>query len=118
MLWKSAKHRCTPYDSSAPIKHLFKRTDDAQDLASDARNPYQETHLIGFAYDLIFHTAVLNDACRDWQWLPDASKTWEHFKLHYVDAHTELQEMQSAAQELNYGSGIVNHANTMDTIGI
>eukprot|EP00957_Ditylum_brightwellii_P146529 11155807-Ditylum_brightwellii.AAC.1 len=26
--------------------------------------------------------------------------------------------MQSVAQELNYGTGIVNHANTMDTIGI
>eukprot|EP00957_Ditylum_brightwellii_P107823 8225090-Ditylum_brightwellii.AAC.2 len=88
---------CTPYDPSAPIKHLFKRIDDAQDLASDARNSYQEAQLIGIAYDLIFCTSVLNDACRDWRRLPDASKTWEHFKLHYADAHTELQEMQSVA---------------------
>eukprot|EP00957_Ditylum_brightwellii_P140435 10699875-Ditylum_brightwellii.AAC.1 len=57
MLQKSAKHMRTPYDPSAPIKHLFKRIDDAQDLATDARNPYQEAQLIGIAYDLIFRTA-------------------------------------------------------------
>eukprot|EP00957_Ditylum_brightwellii_P190777 14523618-Ditylum_brightwellii.AAC.1 len=57
MLQKSAEHILTPYDPSAPMEHLFKRIDDAQDLATDARNLYQEAQLIGIAYDLIFCTA-------------------------------------------------------------
>eukprot|EP00957_Ditylum_brightwellii_P204563 15339819-Ditylum_brightwellii.AAC.1 len=118
MLRTSAENMRTPYDPSVPIEQLFKRINAAQDLATDTRNPCQEAQLVRIAYNLIFHMAVLNDACKEWRRLPNANKIWGHFKLHFANACTELQEMQSAAQELNYGTGIVNHADTMDLIGI
>eukprot|EP00957_Ditylum_brightwellii_P110650 8438730-Ditylum_brightwellii.AAC.1 len=55
---------------------------------------------------------VLNNVCKEWRRLPDANKTWENFKLHFADVHTELQEMQSTVQELNYSAGIMNNVET------
>eukprot|EP00957_Ditylum_brightwellii_P084638 6436262-Ditylum_brightwellii.AAC.1 len=96
---------------------MSKRLDGAQGLATGARNPYQEAQLVIIAYDLNVCTAVLNNACKEWRHLPDANKTWANFKLFYADAHTKLQEMQSAAQELHYSTGIINNAET-ETYGI
>eukprot|EP00957_Ditylum_brightwellii_P080953 6157949-Ditylum_brightwellii.AAC.2 len=107
----------TSYDPTVPIEQMFKHLDDAQDLATDARNPYQEAQLVTIAYDLIFCTTVLNDAYKEWQRLPNANKTWANFKLFFVDAYTKLQEMQRAAQELHYSAGIINNAET-ETYGI
>eukprot|EP00957_Ditylum_brightwellii_P164872 12552581-Ditylum_brightwellii.AAC.1 len=118
MLQTSNKRMCTPYDPSVPIEQMFKQVDMGQDLATDARNPYNKGQLIGMVYDLIFCTGVLNDSCKEWQRFPDATKTWENFKLHFTDAHTELQDMQSAAQELNYSAGIVNNMETEIEYGI
>eukprot|EP00957_Ditylum_brightwellii_P210749 15365349-Ditylum_brightwellii.AAC.1 len=50
----------------------------------------------------------------EWHRLPDANKMWQSFKLNFENAHTELQEMQSAAQYLNYGAGIM--ANVLKTL--
>eukprot|EP00957_Ditylum_brightwellii_P191115 14551786-Ditylum_brightwellii.AAC.1 len=72
---------------------MFKQVDMGQDLATDARNLCNKGQRIGIAYDLIFCTGVLNDACKEWRRFPDATKNWENFKLHFANAHTELQEM-------------------------
>eukprot|EP00957_Ditylum_brightwellii_P123924 9446087-Ditylum_brightwellii.AAC.1 len=108
----SNKRMRTPYDPSIPIEQMFKQIDTGYDLATDARNPYNEGQLIGISYGLIFCTGVLNNACKECRQFPDATKTWENFKVHFANAHTELQEMQSAAQELNYSAGIVNNVET------
>eukprot|EP00957_Ditylum_brightwellii_P097486 7424732-Ditylum_brightwellii.AAC.2 len=108
----------TSYNPSIPIKHMFKQIDAGQDLATDTRNQYNKGQLIGIAYDLIFYTGVLNNVCKEWRQFLDTTKTWENFKVHFADAHTELQEMQSAAQELNYGAGIVNNMETETEYGI
>ena len=104
MLRTSAEKMRTPYNPAAPIEEMFKQIDEANDLALDANSPYQDRQLVNIGYDLVFRSAVLNDACRAWKRLPDASQTWAQFKLHFSEAHDEMQEMQTAAQEMGYAT--------------
>eukprot|EP00957_Ditylum_brightwellii_P169540 12903740-Ditylum_brightwellii.AAC.1 len=69
----------TPYNPAAPIEEMFKQIDEANNLAFDANSPYQDRQLVNISYDLVFRSAVLNDACRTWKQLPDASQTWAQF---------------------------------------
>eukprot|EP00957_Ditylum_brightwellii_P121012 9228811-Ditylum_brightwellii.AAC.1 len=104
MLCTSAKKMRTPYNPAAPIKEMFRQIDEANDLALDANSPYQDIQLVNIRYDLVFRSAILNDACQAWKRLPDTSQTWAQFKLHFSEAHNEMQEMQTAAQEMGYAA--------------
>eukprot|EP00957_Ditylum_brightwellii_P044199 3353918-Ditylum_brightwellii.AAC.1 len=46
MLRTSTKKMRTPYNLAAPIKEMFKEIDEANKLALDANNPYQDRQLV------------------------------------------------------------------------
>eukprot|EP00957_Ditylum_brightwellii_P066017 5006907-Ditylum_brightwellii.AAC.1 len=74
---------------------MFQQIDKANDLAIDANSPYQDRQLVNIGFDLVFRSAVLNNAYHAWKHLPDASQTWAQFKLHFSEAHNKMQEMQT-----------------------
>eukprot|EP00957_Ditylum_brightwellii_P171943 13090841-Ditylum_brightwellii.AAC.1 len=94
----------SPYNPAAPMEEVFQQINEANDLAQDANSPFQDRQLVNIGYDLVFHSGVLHDACRIWKRLPDATQTWPQFKLHFSKAHDEMQEMQTAAQEMGYAA--------------
>eukprot|EP00957_Ditylum_brightwellii_P202281 15329441-Ditylum_brightwellii.AAC.1 len=61
-----------------------------------------------------YSTTRAKNCCNSWT-LPRPGKT---LKYTLPNVHTELQEMQSAAQELNYRAGIVNNAEIESEYGI
>eukprot|EP00957_Ditylum_brightwellii_P134907 10285780-Ditylum_brightwellii.AAC.1 len=71
-----------------------------------------EAQLISIAFSLVFSQGVLNDACRTWCQRPVAEHTWDNFIQHFAEAHQELTELQSAAQQ---GGFVVNNIETDTT---
>eukprot|EP00957_Ditylum_brightwellii_P022210 1676019-Ditylum_brightwellii.AAC.1 len=83
---------------------MFQQIDEANDLAQDANSMFQDRQLVNIGYDLVFCSGMLHDACCTWKRLPAATQIWPQFKLHFFKAHDEMQEMQTAAQEMGYAT--------------
>eukprot|EP00957_Ditylum_brightwellii_P139290 10615422-Ditylum_brightwellii.AAC.1 len=94
----------TPYNPVAPIEEMFQQIDEANNLAQDANSLFQDRQLVNIGYDLVFWSGMLHDACRAWKRLPDTTQTWPQFKLHFSEVHNEMQEMQTAAQEMEHAT--------------
>eukprot|EP00957_Ditylum_brightwellii_P137794 10504758-Ditylum_brightwellii.AAC.1 len=67
------------------MEEFFEQFDVAQDLCTAGHNPYSDVQLINIGFDLIFRTAVHNDACKEWLRRPPADKHGQIF------AHTSLR---------------------------
>jgi len=84
-----------PYDATSPIENLFEQIDTAQDIATTAGAPYNNTQILNAAYNLVFNTNAFPDSCREWRRLPQAQKTWTNFKLMFTEAHRDYMMLQS-----------------------
>eukprot|EP00957_Ditylum_brightwellii_P168913 12856887-Ditylum_brightwellii.AAC.1 len=84
------------------MEDFFEQFDVAQDLCMAGHNPYSDVQLINIGFDLIFRTAVYNDACKEWLRQPPADKTWANFCTHLTEAHCYLHELQANAPDTGY----------------
>jgi hypothetical protein len=47
--------------------------------------------IVNVAYTLVFDTGLFPDACRAWQSIAIAAKTWAQFKIDFATAHREFR---------------------------
>jgi hypothetical protein len=59
---------------------------------------------VNVAYTLLFNTGLFPDACRAWQVLPAAQKTWTKFKIHFAAAHREFHLTNHTAHQSGFHS--------------
>eukprot|EP00957_Ditylum_brightwellii_P116371 8876236-Ditylum_brightwellii.AAC.1 len=81
------------------MEDFFEQFNVAQDLCTAGHNPYSDVQLINIGFDLVFHTAVHNDTCKEWLCRPPADKTWANFRTHFTEAHRYLHELQANAPD-------------------
>eukprot|EP00957_Ditylum_brightwellii_P004651 354024-Ditylum_brightwellii.AAC.1 len=62
--------------------------------------------LVTKAYDLIFKTGIHNNACKEWIRKVAADKTYPNLQLHFIRAHRELHQLQTAACQAGYSVNI------------
>ena len=93
-----------PYDPGQPIEILFSQIEDTMDFADAGGTPYSANQIVTNAYQLVFNTGLLPEACRDWRKKPADQKTWAIFKVDFADAHQDLRLSQGTAQEGGYHS--------------
>jgi hypothetical protein len=112
MLQESYSCMTQPYNPALPIEMFFEQLDMAKELANANGTAYTEAQLISIAFSLIFTQGVLNDACRTWRRRPAGEHTWVNFIQHFTEAHQELTELQSAAQQGGFVANNVELDNT------
>jgi hypothetical protein len=59
-------HFKTPYDPVEPIETLFLQVEDTMDYANASSNAYTTNQVVSNAYNLIFNTGMVPEACRNW----------------------------------------------------
>eukprot|EP00957_Ditylum_brightwellii_P023517 1774651-Ditylum_brightwellii.AAC.1 len=96
-----------PFNPAQLIEDLFEQLSDRQDLAIAVGVPYSENQLVIKAYDLIFKTGVHNNAYKEWNQRQTADKTYAHLLKHFTQAHCELHQLQTAAQNAGYTANLV-----------
>jgi hypothetical protein len=82
------------WDSSTPIQDLIKQIEDCRDFAIDGGAPIDEVTLVSSAYTIIFNTDLYHHDCIDWMCRPTPQRTWNNFKMHFLEAQC-LQQLQS-----------------------
>jgi hypothetical protein len=71
----------TPYDPNQPVEALFQQIQDARASAVAGGQPYGEAMIVNVGYTLVFNTGLYPDACRAWQSIAIAYKTWAQLKI-------------------------------------
>jgi hypothetical protein len=66
-LTQNYEHLNAPYDPNQTIEMLFKKIQDARNLAVAGGKPYGAAMIVNMAYTLVFNTGLFPDACRAWQ---------------------------------------------------
>ena len=56
-----------------------------------------DSQLAHMGYQIILQTGMFADGCRDWRLLPDANRTWHHFKAHFARQDRDRIETATAA---------------------
>jgi hypothetical protein len=69
--------------------------------------PYGAAMIVNVAYTLVFNTGLFPDACRAWQSIAIAAKTWAQFKIDFATAHREFRLTNQTAQQSGFHSASV-----------
>eukprot|EP00957_Ditylum_brightwellii_P061282 4650784-Ditylum_brightwellii.AAC.1 len=62
-------------------------------MASKGNDSFSESQLINKIYRLTFESAVYNNECKEWMYLPETTKKLELSKQHFTEAHMLLQTL-------------------------
>jgi flagellar biosynthesis/type III secretory pathway protein FliH len=63
---------------------------------------YGANMIVNVAYTLVFNTGLFSDACRAWQSIVIAGKTWAQFKIELATAHREFRLTNQTAQQSGF----------------
>jgi hypothetical protein len=102
MMAKADKQIKQPFNPSLLIEGFFEQFDTIQDHCIAGGNPYSDAQLITIAFDLIFCTAVHNDACKEWIFHLGANKTWSNFCVHFTNDHQYFHDSQQISMQAVY----------------
>jgi hypothetical protein len=94
----------TPYDPNQPIETLFQQIQDARAFAVAGGQPYGVAMIVNVAYTLVFNTGLFPNACRAWQSIAIAAKTWAQFKIDFATAHREFRLTNQTAHQSGFHS--------------
>jgi hypothetical protein len=84
-----------PYDPAEPIEVLYKQIDATMHYADAGEQPYSPSQIVNNAYNIISHTGIFTEACRNWRARPAAEKTWATFRTcYFTTAWQDLQDNQ------------------------
>jgi uncharacterized ParB-like nuclease family protein len=101
------------YDPITPIDVVFKAAEDLVECGEMAHCTCTMAQTINIAYSIHNRTTKFRDSIKVWNRLPTLHKTWISFKLHFREAHDELQE----TGELKMGdTGGHHQANLIEAI--
>jgi hypothetical protein len=76
------------------VETLFKQIQDCADYSEAGGVLIGHPQQINIGYAKIFATGHFMSACRRWNEIPSAGKTWTHFKSHFTAAHRQHKQMQ------------------------
>jgi hypothetical protein len=86
----------TPWDPNTPFETLIEQIEDAMEIADAANQAFTDAQILTLAYTLVYNTGLYFDECKEWKAKPTADKTWENFKIFFLEAQTELRQQQQA----------------------
>jgi hypothetical protein len=93
---------CKAWDCQQPVETLFNQIQDCVDYAEAGRITISEEQNLATAYTNVFSTCNFHGACLGWNEINSQDKTWSNFKIHFVTAyrqHEQIQGETTAASE-------------------
>lgn len=91
------------YDSVTSMVSFFYSTRNICNIATRAGNPISESDLITELYLVMEQAGIFTKAIDDWDKLPAANQTWQHFQTHFKVAYRCCREKQCRTQASNGG---------------
>jgi hypothetical protein len=88
------EHMRRAWDPQQPFETIFKQIQDCDDYSEAGGVLIGHPQHISVGYAKIFATGHLMSACRRWNEIPAAEKTWTQFKSHFAAAHGQHKKVQ------------------------
>ena len=82
-----------------PINNVFQAVQDLGQLADAAQNPFLDRQLLEIGLHIIRNTHNFELAQIQWNQKPIADKTWANFKIHFVEALTQLELVRGSTMQ-------------------
>jgi hypothetical protein len=82
------------WDPQHPVETLFNKIQDCVDFAVAGGVTIGAAQKLSSAYSKIFKSGKFNSACRRWDEIIEADKTWNNFKIHFAAAYRQHRQMQ------------------------
>jgi hypothetical protein len=98
-----------PWDPTTPFEILIDRIEDCIDFATDGGAPSTDAQILNSAYTLVFNTGLYFDDTKTWNRRPAIEKTWENFKIHFLQAQLDLQAQQMTTQQGGFANRATEH---------
>ena len=81
-----------PYSQDQPIEILVEQLEHGRFFAAAGHQQLHDHKLITKGVTLLANTSSLNQDIQEWQRLPVAQKTWQHFQTFFQQAHKDLRK--------------------------
>ena len=105
-LKKNQEYMTQPWCPSNPIENLYKQIEDGNQYASYGNLPFSDSQLVNIGYNIIYDTAALMKACKEWNRLQPQNKTWHNFKQHFSEAYAEYEEFDQESNTNQYAANL------------
>lgn len=108
-LRENAKRFEEEWDPNTPLELLIHQIETCQEYAEAGNQPFSNAQILNNAYTIVFKTGMYFDDCKEWTRLPAALKTWNAFKLHFLEAQRlNREQQQTTAQAGFHANKLVN----------
>jgi hypothetical protein len=87
------------YDPVTPVDVVFNKVEDLVEYGEMAQCDFTMPQTINIAYAILNRTTKFRESIKAWNRRPALQKTWIAFKIHFREAHTELQETGELSME-------------------
>ena len=90
------------WDSNQPFETLIDQIEDAVELAEAGNQAFTPAQVLTTSYNLVYNTGLFFEDCKTWNRKPALTRTWENFKLHFLEAQQSLRLQQQTAQQAGF----------------
>jgi hypothetical protein len=111
------KVEATTYDHSKPILQMFTHINEYNLMADHAHSAETPQQMINLGLIIITKSNVFASNIQKWHARPDADKTWQNFKTHFIEAQQAIRQSQPTITTDSLGyHGQANAATTVDEV--
>jgi hypothetical protein len=82
---------------STPIIYLFVKSQEGVDNADAGNVPYTVNQILAVAFNHVFRTGTMQNACERWTSLNPTNKIWAHFQTMFTQAHATYESLTAQA---------------------
>jgi hypothetical protein len=102
-LQKNFQSMYTPWNTAEPIETVFLQLDEAIAFSIDGNDPISEAAAVRAGYDVLAHSGLFPQDCKDWRKLPLVSHTLANFHQHFTLAD-EDRRLTATTGSLGYAN--------------
>ena len=96
---EETKVRSFTWNLTDPPIVIFNLIEDLETISEAANIPKTSNQLISYGLDIVRATGEFENALITWFNRPTAQKTWDEFKTHFTQAHTELSRVRGSTMQ-------------------
>jgi hypothetical protein len=85
------------WDPSTPIIYVFAKIQEGGDKADADNAPYAMNQVLAIAFNHVFRTGTMQNACERWTSLNPTNKTWARFQTMFTQAHETYKSLTAQA---------------------
>jgi hypothetical protein len=107
----------TPWNTAEPLETVFLQLDNAIAFSIDGNDPISEAAAVRAGYDVLAHSGLFPQDCKEWRKLPLVSHTLANFQAHFTLADKD-RRLTATTGSLGYANVLTATPSLAPTISL